>query len=126
MKNIFLVTVFWAIGLSGCSQSDNAERTPGSNAERTPGSYEREGKRAVRAKLRDANSAQFRKVFTEFGVYKGKRVAISCGEVNAKNAFGAYVGFDRYVYINFVAAKKSLTYLESDTADFETIRILCL
>lgn len=118
MKNIFLVTVIWAIGLSGCSESDNAEINLSS--------YERSGKYAVKAKLRDEDSTEFRNIFTKFLVYKGKKVVVSCGEVNAKNTLGAYAGFEGYVYINYVSLKKSAIFLERETADFETIRILCL
>ncbi|HAD84247.1 MAG TPA: hypothetical protein DCG71_05325 [Brevundimonas sp.] len=50
---------------------------------------------AVAAKLRDPSSAQFRNV--------RHRVAetgadIVCGEVNGKNGFGGYAGFQRFIY----------------------------
>ncbi|HGM7348091.1 TPA: hypothetical protein ACKP7M_002499 [Stenotrophomonas maltophilia] len=50
--------------------------------------------RAVRGELKDPDSAQFRDVranYTEeFGV-------AACGRVNAKNEFGGYAGFRRFV-----------------------------
>ena len=50
--------------------------------------------RAVRAELKDPDAAQFRDVranYTEgFGV-------VACGRVNAKNEFGGYTGFRRFV-----------------------------
>lgn len=50
--------------------------------------------RAVRASLKDPDSAQFRDVranYTEeFGV-------VACGRVNAKNDLGGYTGFRRFV-----------------------------
>jgi hypothetical protein len=50
--------------------------------------------RAVRAELKDPDAAQFRDVranYTEeFGV-------VACGRVNAKNDFGGYTGFRRFV-----------------------------
>ncbi len=45
----------------------------------------RESQRAVEAVLKDSDSAKF------------KDQIYNCGLVNAKNAFGAYVGFKRYV-----------------------------
>ncbi len=51
--------------------------------------------RAVRAELRDPDAVQFREVranYTEdFGV-------VACGRVNAKNEFGGYTGFWRFVF----------------------------
>lgn len=50
--------------------------------------------RAVRGELKDPDAAQFRDVrvnYTEeFGV-------VACGQVNAKNEFGGYTGFRRFV-----------------------------
>ncbi|WP_386339423.1 hypothetical protein O4D10_19510 [Xanthomonas citri pv. citri] len=50
--------------------------------------------RAVRRELKDPDSAQFKDVranYTEeFGV-------VACGRVNAKNEFGGYIGFRRFV-----------------------------
>ena len=45
---------------------------------------------AVAAELRDPSSAQFR------NIREGTETA--CGEVNAKNAFGAYTGFRQFAY----------------------------
>lgn len=56
----------------------------------------------VRAKLKDPDSAQFQNQFIS-----SKDAA--CGEVNAKNSFGGYTGFKRYV-----SAGRDLTVLESD------------
>lgn len=51
--------------------------------------------RAVRGQLKEPGSAQFRDVrvnYTEeFGV-------VACGRVNAKNEFGGYQGFRRFVF----------------------------
>ncbi|MBB5863772.1 hypothetical protein [Xanthomonas sp. 3058] len=50
--------------------------------------------RAVRRQLKDSDSAQFKDVrvnYTEeFGV-------VACGQVNAKNDFGGYTGFRRFL-----------------------------
>jgi len=50
----------------------------------------RVGQRSVESRLKDAESAKFRDQFV------GK-TGVPCGEVNAKNGFGAYNGFKRYV-----------------------------
>ncbi|MHC1479623.1 hypothetical protein ACYJW8_05180 [Frateuria aurantia] len=53
-----------------------------------------EPERAVRRELKDPDAAQFRDVranYTEeFGL-------VACGRVNAKNEFGGYTGFRRFV-----------------------------
>jgi hypothetical protein len=47
--------------------------------------------------LRDPQSAQFRNVVTKS--IAENRLLMVCGEVNAKNAYGGYVGFQRFVYV---------------------------
>lgn len=56
----------------------------------------------VEARLKDADSAKFR------GQFIGKS-GVACGEVNAKNSFGAYIGFKRYV-----ASGGGLAFIETD------------
>lgn len=54
-----------------------------------------QAKTALTYNFKDAGSAQYRNV----GLYKsstGKGGDIVCGEVNAKNSYGAYVGFQRF------------------------------
>lgn len=50
----------------------------------------RVGQRAVESRLKDSESAKFRNQFV------GKS-GIPCGEVNARNGFGGYNGFKRYI-----------------------------
>jgi hypothetical protein len=47
-------------------------------------------KEAVRQGLKDPASAQFREMFVTWN-------EAVCGEVNAKNAMGGYVGFTRFI-----------------------------
>ena len=56
---------------------------------------------AVKSQLFDPSSAQFRN-------QKG-----NCGEVNSKNKFGGYVGFNRYVYLS----SDETVAIESDSND---------
>lgn len=55
-------------------------------------------KRTIVRDLKDPESAKFR----DLGIYKsttGKGGVTVCGEMNAKNAYGAYVGYRKfYVY----------------------------
>lgn len=50
----------------------------------------RVGQRAVESRLKDTDSAKFRNQFV------GKS-GVPCGEVNARNGFGGYNGFKRYI-----------------------------
>lgn len=48
---------------------------------------------SIRNILKDADSAEFKAVFTSF--YSDSPV--TCGEVNAKNSLGGYAGFKRFI-----------------------------
>lgn len=52
---------------------------------------------AVQSKLKDPSSAQFRNVFFNKYVTPNGPVPMVCGEVNSKNSFGGYRGFQRFV-----------------------------
>lgn len=65
------------------------------------------GKDAIKAKLRDPDSATWRGV----NFYDGGGIPIACGEVNANNGFGGKAGFER-----FIAAGDVMAILESDMA----------
>lgn len=63
-----------------------------------------EARKEVAAQLRDPESAQFRnlKDYTE---------KIVCGEVNAKNGFGGYVGFSEFIYFgDFKSRRKEVDF----------------
>ena len=62
-------------------------------------------KDAVRAKLKDPDSADFRSV----NFYAGGGTPVVCGEVNAKNSFGGFTGFEP-----FLAAGDQLVVLSSE------------
>lgn len=66
----------------------------------------------IKNRLKDPSSAEFRNVF--FSASSGKPMV--CGEVNSKNGFGGYSGYQR-----FVAAGDSLAFLESDVKDFRVL-----
>lgn len=60
----------------------------------TTGQLIHDAKIATASQFRDPDSVQFRHVRVVNDVV-GKQV---CGELNAKNGFGAYVGFVKFVY----------------------------
>ncbi len=71
-------------------------------------------KDAVRSRLREPSSATFRNVI--FHVYEG-RMPMVCGEVNAKNGFGGYTG-----YQGFIASGDALVFLESELEAGEFVK----
>jgi hypothetical protein len=79
--------------------------------------------KSVAAKLKDPSSAKFRKVFFHLAKLNNKHAPISCGEVNSKNSFGGYIGYQRYIS----AGHPELTYLEEEVADFDTAwKLMCV
>ena len=59
-----------------------------------------QAKRAVEQGLRDPFSVKFQGVASRTVInHKGQPMKVVCGEVNAKNAFGAYVGFQKFIYV---------------------------
>lgn len=79
-----------------------------------------EAKDAIKLRLKDPSSAQFRGVFYHYSKNVGHVV---CGQVNGKNALGGYTGFTRFVS----NGQPSVTFLATDTTDFNTIwRQICV
>jgi len=72
------------------------------------------GKNAAKAKLKDPSSAKFRKVYFHKGV---DGIPVTCGEVNSKNGFGGYGGYQKFVS----AGKSELTFLQEQVADFSSV-----
>jgi hypothetical protein len=89
------------VNLAGCGKSE-AQHQQESAATMTS-----LGEKYVREKILEPSSAQFRNQFI------GKKGA-PCGEVNAKDAFGAYIGFQRYISV-----ARDLTLLAQDVAPAE-------
>lgn len=72
------------------------------------------GKAAVREKVKDPESAVFRQVFFQAGK---DGIPMTCGEVNARNGFGGFAGFQRFIS----AGRSELTFLEEQVEDFDVI-----
>ena len=68
---------------------------------------------AVLQKLKDPDSAKFKDVYFS---KSSDNLALVCGKVNAKNAFGAFTGFKRFIS-NGVP---ETTFLEQEVEDFHT------
>ena len=76
-------------------------------AEASPHLWGHYGERAVKDRLKDAGSAEFRAQFV------GKE-NVPCGEVNSKNSFGGYPGYQRYL-----VALNGIVVFETDMPDLE-------
>ena len=71
-------------------------------------------KDVVRLALKDPKSATFRNVNYHLGQSNS---ALACGEVNSKNSFGGYGGFQRFITNGF----SSGTFLEEQVEDFDNV-----
>lgn len=89
---VAVIALLWR----GCSSS--APRPP-TMAEKDA-DWAAEMQLRVKAQLKDPSSAQFRSVRT----YHGSGTPVVCGEVNSKNGFGGYGGFQRFVAAGDVIA----------------------
>ena len=74
------------------------------------------GMASVRSKLFDAESARWRDVRIVVKQTPTERWRTLCGEVNAKNRFGGYTGFRRFVATLQIGAA-----FDDDTAAFERV-----
>ncbi|MFW0714205.1 hypothetical protein [Aliarcobacter butzleri] len=92
LLTLFFSVVFIFILLKACSGSDKTKNNYDDEKWREQ-AWNEKGKDAIRTKLKDASSAQFRNVF-----FNNNGVPVSCGEVNSKNSFGGYSGYQSYVY----------------------------
>jgi len=78
------------------------------------GAWIEKGKEAVRAKMKDPESTQFRNVFFHRGI---DHMPMTCGEVSGKTSFGGDSGFQHFVS----GGNPLLTYLEGEVTDFSTV-----
>ncbi len=72
------------------------------------GSFVQQAKTALSADFKDPSTAQYRGLFLS-----GEAMPVLCGEVNAKNSYGAYVGFRRF----YATGKPFLNSVESPKSD---------
>lgn len=70
------------------------------------------GEDLVRQMMKDPDSAKFQNVF-----FAQSEIPVTCGEVNSKNSFGAYIGYQRFLS----AGRAELTFVESQVDDFGSV-----
>lgn len=106
--------VIIALALAFCGKSENPPETgltsSGESAEvKRSSGYEdvakqyawiSAGEEQIKTILKDPESADFKDVH----FYSGGGVPVACGEVNAKNGFGGFTGFERFVAAGSVLA----------------------
>jgi hypothetical protein len=85
---VFLLVL--ATAIQGCGDGSS---TPEWEKARKEAAYIDLNKDQVKERLKDPDSAQFRDVF----VSNTGGLPVVCGEVNAKNSFGGYGGFQRFI-----------------------------
>lgn len=82
----FCVFIGIALLCSGCKPLDNQ--------------LKRQGQNAVKASLKDPDSAEFRGVhFVTKSSSHLEKEGFVCGEVNGKNGFGAYDGYQKFAIL---------------------------
>ncbi|TKI02661.1 hypothetical protein [Martelella alba] len=99
---VLLIVSFW---LTACGQENNDPTQL--------------GKKSVMSALKDPGSADFRNLhyYVKTQNKDGTTVGFVCGEVNAKNSFGAYTGFKKFMVPAGVGVKKAVAsdaIIESD------------
>ncbi|NLX19792.1 MAG: hypothetical protein GXY53_11025 [Desulfobulbus sp.] len=72
------------------------------------------GKDSVLTRLKDLKSAEFKDVYFFRGA---DNVPITCGQVNSKNSFGGFVGFQHFVS----AGSPDMTFLQNEVDDFASV-----
>lgn len=89
-RAVLVVAVLGAVVLLVTRPAQGPAALPAKTDQPSEYAVIRVGQRAVESRLKDADSAKFRNQFV------GKS-GVPCGEVNARNGFGGYNGFKRYI-----------------------------
>lgn len=101
MKQIILLG-FSAIALSGCGDGSSSSSEPSESS--MMARYQTLSKKKLEESLRDPGSAKYEDV-------SGHRLPnegfVFCGRINAKNGFGGYTGFERFVASPAIAGTES-------------------
>lgn len=71
------------------------------------------GQSAVRNRYGERRSVMFR---NDYFHKTSDGIAAACGEFNAKNSFGAYIGFKHWIYVGVGG-----TFLETEIAEFRSL-----
>jgi hypothetical protein len=107
--------LFLGFTLLGKCSSDNSsdKEVPIANDKTKQQIWIITGEDKIRSLLKDGDSAKFKGSYFKMAELEGKSIPVSCGQVNSKNSFGAYSGFQRYV-----AAGDYIALLEEQVSDF--------
>lgn len=105
--SIAIVSYFLSLGNVGAGENDFYD----TSQDAIKIGWMRKGISAVKTKLRDSDAAKFRGVHINRG---RDGISMICGEVNAKNAFGGYIGYQKFVS----NGKTETTYLQEEVQDF--------
>ncbi|WP_194726252.1 hypothetical protein [Noviherbaspirillum malthae] len=81
VSTVFAFAALFSIGVCSFAQTE---------APKLRKALVKRGQEAVLEQLKDPDSAKFRNLFS------GKYDSFLCGEVNAKNSMGGYIGFKRF------------------------------
>jgi len=72
-------------------------------------------KEAVKERLKDPESVKFKDMFYSDSY---KNIDVTCGYVNAKNGFGGYNGFERFVASG---TNTNLVFFETEVGSFDKV-----
>lgn len=97
---------------------------PKKPAERLPITEKRaaEAKEGAKSGLKDPDSAKFRNLYEVAGMKDDGGNHAVCGEVNAKNSYGGYVGYRRFMQL---ASGRTVVESTSDPFNLKIIRMSC-
>lgn len=89
-----LIAVVW-LGIFSKSDGEAVSRHAEASDQQTAEFlWQERGKDAVRELLKDPDSAEFRNVHFSRGQ---DDIPMTCGEVNARNSFGGYAGYQHFI-----------------------------
>ncbi len=97
---------------------------PKKPAERLPITEKRaaEAKEGAKSGLKDPDSAKFRNLYEVAGMKDDSGNHAVCGEVNAKNSYGGYVGYRRFMQL---PGGRTVVESTSDPFNLKIIRMSC-
>lgn len=88
-----------ATALASCGSPQSAATSDSASSAPSLSDQRWEAKQALEAALRDSGSAKY----GEVAAFQHGESYIFCGRVNAKNAFGGYTGFQRFIAMTAAA-----------------------
>lgn len=114
-----LLFVMGLAGMGACSRS-----TPTAAVAVDPDDalfdYLYPAKEQMKTLLKDTDSARYENVNAYKTVLDNRTIYAFCGEVNAKNGFGAYGGYERFLATSVLAED------ESEYSDFDSVwNVMC-